>query len=55
MIGLWTVLVLSSPYRTGLVRYLGPALEFVVGEYSRIVDRITSGISEVLGSSPKAH
>jgi hypothetical protein len=34
---------------------LKPVLEFVVGEYSKVVDKITTGISEVLGGSLKVH
>jgi len=55
VIALWSLLIMTSPYRDTIIRYIKPMLEFVVGEYSRIVDRITTSISEVLGSSVKIH
>ena len=51
VIALWSFIIMTSPYRTSIIKYLKPLLEFVVGEYSKIVDKITTGISEVLGSS----
>jgi hypothetical protein len=50
---LWSSIVMASPYRKSIIHYLKPSLEFVVGEYSKIVDRISNGISNVLGSSMK--
>ena len=46
---------MTSPYRATIIKYLKPVLEFVVGEYSKVVDKITTGISEVLGGSLKVH
>jgi hypothetical protein len=51
VIGLWTLLFLSSPYRSGILKYTQPFMEFVAGEYSKVVDKISSGIFNVLGSS----
>jgi len=48
---LWTSLLLTSPYRKVLLKYLKPFLEFVVGEYSKIVNKISLGISNVMGKN----
>ena len=45
---LWTVLFVTSPYRTPVLKYIRPFMEFVVGEYSKIVDKVSSGLSNVL-------
>jgi hypothetical protein len=55
VIALWSFIIMTSPYRATIIKYLKPVLEFVVGEYSKVVDKITTGISEVLGGSLKVH
>lgn len=55
VIALWSFIIMTSPYRATIIRYLKPVLEFVVGEYSKVVDKITTGISEALGSTVKIH
>lgn len=51
VIVLWTTLLMTSPYRNNILKYLKPFLEFVVGEYSKIVGKISSGINNVMGKS----
>lgn len=41
ILGLWLSLLMTSPYQKLILNYLKPFLEFVVGEYSRIVGKIS--------------
>lgn len=51
VLGLWAGLFLTSPYRKSILQYTKPLMEFVVGEYSKVMDKITTGLSSVLGSN----
>lgn len=50
---LWSALLLTSPYRNGLITHMKPFFSYVAGEYDRVVNRISTELFIVLGSSSK--
>ena len=47
---IWTVLISASPKKDKIKSLVKPVITVLIGEYYKISDRITEGISNMIGS-----
>lgn len=50
IITIWTILIITSPQKDKVKSLVKPIFTLLIGEYYKISDRITEGISNMIGS-----
>jgi hypothetical protein len=50
ILSLWTILLVDSPFSHKIAKNIKPILYFLVGEYDKIFDKVTMGISNMIGN-----